>query len=394
MTDNRNLDVLLVGRPDHSMLIYRALTKQSVLSFHFITFKVLPRWMKCFVRKFHVQFIDKHVSISPLTTFINICKYPLGLKIAKNWKETGRLAPLFARVTKKSTPRLIHYWSSYAHVAIEDFAAHHPDTIVIKDIHMPAFATVYKAMQPVADKYKMPELASEYRLKIDSQAEELKNTSVILVPSRYVMESYRTLFPDKTYYMVSYGITRYGNYVRKNPITDGHKFRFVYVGRISLEKGCDILFEYFNHHPEYELHVYGSMVGGQSGIFKSLESSNIVLHGPIPKNMVQSEAAKYDIGIHLSRFDAYSLGVGEMIGAGLPVIVSTATGIEVDIKTNDWGEVTDNTSDDIERAVVALTNTARYNHVIQSIDSYLKGEHSDYGESMVKFYQDLINKID
>lgn len=390
MKKDKRLDILLVGRPDHSMFIYDSLQKQKNLQYHFITFKVLPLYLKRFFRKFNAQFVGDNVSISITTTFINICRYPLKLKFARKWSERGRLAPLFIKIVKKREPKIIHYWSTYANDAIESYAKTHPEVICIKDIHMPSFATVYEAMKTIANKYNMPELAESYYKRIKSQIDELKDARTLLVPSEYVLNSYKNLLPEKEYIIVPYGVTKSKEYKKKKKVSDGHKFSFVYIGRISLEKGCDVLMDYFIKHPEYELHLYGSIPIEQESLFRKDIASNIHFHGSIPKIDVQKEISGYDIGIHLSRFDAYSLGVGEMIGCGLPVIVSISTGNECDVRNYNFGKVADLSSESIDQCVKSLITPRIYNDTVDSIDRYLTSDMPNYGEKMVSVYNTLI----
>lgn len=384
-------DVLLVGRPDHSMLIYEALQYQNELSYNFITFKVLPRWLRPLTKNISVQYVGKNVHISWRATFINVCKYVFHLKIADKWKERSMLGKAFMKLVKRNSFRIIHYWSTYASDIIEDYAAKHPEIITLKDIYMPSYATVYEAMKDICDKYNLASLANQYKDRIDIQADELKNVQTIIVPSQYVLESYKRLFPHKKYLVTSYGVSIAKGYIQKKHITPDHKFKFVYAGRISLEKGADLLLAYFAAHPEFELHVFGNFVESQKHIFEQWFTPNIIFHGNIPKFKLQEEIMKYDIGIHLSRFDAYSLAVGEIIGCGLPVIVSGSTGNEDDIRKYHWGYVTDNTPSDIDACICRITDAPNYNSLLSSIHRYLASYQKSYGEKIVTLYKSLIH---
>lgn len=383
-------DVLLIGRPDHSLLIYDALLHQDEISYNFITFKVLPRWLRTLTKNISIQYVGNNVHISWRATFINVCKYVFHLKIAEKWKERGMLRNAFLKLVKRQPYRIIHYWSTYASDTIEDYATKHPGVITLKDIYMPSFVTVYEAMKDVCNKYNLAKLAGDYKKKILTQTEELKNVQTIIVPSRYVLESYKRLFPHKNYLVVSYGVSVAKGYAPKKYIHTGYKFKFVYAGRISLEKGADLLLAYFAVHPEFELHVYGNFVNSQKHIFEKWFTPNIVFHGNIPKFKLQNEIMKYDVGIHLSRFDAYSLAVSEIIGCGLPVIVSRSTGIEDDVKKNRLGYVTDNTPCDIDNCVRKITDITNYNSLLSSVQHYLTTPQESYGEKMVSLYKLLI----
>ncbi len=383
-------DVLLVGRPDHSMLIYDALQHQEEITYSFITFKVLPRWLRPLTKTISVQYVGKNVHICWKATLINVCKYVFHLKIANKWKERGMLGNAFIKIVKHQPYRIIHYWSTYASDIIEDYAAKNPDVITLKDIFMPSYVTVYESMKDICDAYNLKNLVNEYKERIHTQAEELKNAQILIVPSPYVLESYKRLFPQKKYLVASYGVSVAKGYTPKKHINSNYKFKFVYAGRISLEKGADLLLSYFAAHSEFELHIYGNFVDSQKCIFEKWFAPNIIFHGNIPKFRLQNEIMKYDVGIHLSRFDAYSLAVGEIIGCGLPVIVSSSTGIEDDIKNNHLGYVTDNTPSDIDNCIRKITDATNYNSLLSSVHCYLTTPQKSYGEKIVALYKSLI----
>lgn len=381
-------DILIVGRPDHSLQIYDSLCHQKKLSFLFITFKVLPTWLRKLITNKKIRYVGRNSKISIWLTLINICRFSFNFSFAKNWDEANKLGPLLKKALKKADFKIVHYWLNYADKDITNYLKLNKNVIGIKDIHMPSFLCVYQSMKEVSKKYNLD--ISNYKNEWEIQKKELKGVKNVLVPSRYVLNSYKEYFPEINFYLVSYGITVWKNYKKKSHITENHKFKFVYVGRISLEKGCDILFEYFGRHPEYELHVFGSMVESQKTILQPMKTSNIIFHGVIPKSQLQKEITNYDIGIHLSRFDAYSLGVGEIIGCGIPVIVSNTTGNEEDVLNFGLGVVTDNSVEDIEKKVKNITNINIYNSFVESIDRYIQNDSTPFGDKMVEFYEKLI----
>lgn len=385
------IDVLIVARPDHSMLIYDALCKQGEVSFKFITFKVLPKWLRKAVRKYHVQYVTKNVYISLRTTLINVLKFTFCWNIAKNWSEVGALSSLFKKVTRRYQPKLIHYWSPYCNKTIDEYRDSHKDTIYLKDVFMPSFRSIYETIVPVVDKYSLHEIADYYFSRIADQEHEMKTVDTIVAPSQYVIDTYKKYYNIKKTYIVPYGIFKYPGYNPKERISENHHFTFVYVGRISIEKGADILFEFFSKHKEFDLHVYGNFSESQRQILEPLITNNIILHGSVSKSILQKEISKYDIGIHLSRFDAYSLGVGEIIGCGIPVIVSNTTGIEQEVKKYNLGLITDNTQEDIKYCVSILTKTNNYNKYISNVHNFLSHSRKCYGEEMVELYENLIN---
>lgn len=390
----KKLDLLLVARPDHSMLIYNALRKQSAITYRFVIFKVLPEWMRCFVKRFRVQFVSENAIISYWVTLKNLCQFTFQYKWARNFSEDESLSPIVRKQLKKTDFRIIHYWSPFAVNLIEKYGQKHPNVFLLRDVHMPSWHVVKEIMEPVFIQYGMNNKIGCYDKFIRDEDRLLKNATNILVPSEYVTKTFLKHHPDKNYYEIPYGILKSKDYQPREHVVANHHFKFVYAGGISLEKGCDILFKYFSRHPEYELHLYGALKSEQKHIFDSMQAQNIILHGVVAKSILQQELSKYDIGIHLSRFDAYSLAVGEILGCGLPVIVSETTGNEHDVRIYKWGYVTDNSLTDIDENVKKITLPQNYNNLLDSIHNYLMSGFESYGEAMIDFYKTILTKLD
>lgn len=381
------IDVLLVARPDHSLDIYNALDKDANLNFKFVTFKVFPRWIKRIFPLKKMVSLGRNVIISYRLSIINICKYTLNLKIANNWTETNILDGCISNILKNNDIQIIHYWPEYGNWEILKYKKNHHSVITIADVHMPHPSIVFSDMKLVYEKYGIDPYKTELYTLSKEHKDLLNGENTILVPSKYVEDTYRRVYPNIKCYTLSYGITRSKYYTKKN----GPVKNFVYAGRISLEKGSDLLLEYFANHTEVNLHIYGSIVNDQKHLFqKYTDLKNIIFHGHVPKVELQKELSQYDVGIHLSRFDAYSLAIGEMIGVGLPVIVSDKTGNKDDVEKYSWGIVTSLNYDDIEKNIKQLSEIKNYKKYVSSIYNYIKDEYLNYGDRAVAFYKDII----
>lgn len=221
--------------------------------------------------------------------------------------------------------------------------------------------------------------------------ETMKFENNFIVPSDFVANTYRRYYPDKNYIVFPFGIFKSPYYRKKIQITSSHKFKFIYVGRISIEKGCDILLNYFQEHTEYELTIIGSVLESEKEYFeKYKECTNIIFKGVVPNKEVPLIASKCDIGIHLSRFDAYSLAVGEIIGSGLPVVVSSETGNSTDIEKYGWGCVTKLNKKSIIESISKVTNIKNYNSFADNIDRYLNEIHPTYSQKILSFYKSVL----
>lgn len=381
-------DILLVARPDHSLQIYEALCNQDKLTFRFITYKVFPQWVKKLVPLKKMVAFSKNVSNSYMLTLINICKYTYGISYFKNIKERGYLDRMARTFLQGREVRIIHYWPEYGNDHILEYARNHKECITLADVHMPHPKIVYKEMLPVYEKYGIiPEMTGLARI-VEAHKDLLNGEKNVLVPSEYVARTYKEVFPDLKTFVVSYGVSKSEWYTKKviDKVTD-----FVYAGRVSLEKGSDLVLEFFSIHPEYNLHIFGTIDNLQDFIFRKYTNyPNIIFHGQVAKAELQSMMSKFHAGIHMSRFDAYSLAVGEMIGVGLPVIVSENTGNKDDVNSLHVGCVTDLSISGIENAVNRLTNIENYKKYIDNIDSLMHGTYKGYGDNMCAFYSSLL----
>ncbi|NLD95307.1 MAG: glycosyltransferase [Fibrobacter sp.] len=385
----RKINVVLVARPDQSLQIYNALLQQNALSFKYITFKVFPQWIKKLTKYRKMTTVSRDAICSWRLTIINICKFKFRFGFAQSWNETSFLGPILKKVLKRSEVSLIHYWPEYGNKEVLQYVKMHPSVKSFADVHMPHPKAIFESMKPVYSQYGIkPETTQLYAIARE-QSDVLGDEINVLVPSLYVAETYKQIYPNKKYFIVSYGITVNIHYSKqyKEKISN-----FVYAGRISLEKGSDLLLEYFSNHNEYTLHLFGGVLAGQESIFCKYQNyENIIFHGSVPKVELQNYLKKYDVGIHLSRFDAYSLAVGEMIGIGLPVIVSDHTGNMDDVLNEGFGEITDLTYCGINKAIKNIVDVNIYNKYIDNIDSYIHHKHQAYGTKMVSFYNSMIN---
>lgn len=256
---------------------------------------------------------------------------------------------------------------------------------------MPHPVAVYESMLPIYKKYGIDSQTTKLYTMSKEENHLVDNATDILVPSSYVADTYREVYSDKKYHVVSYGISVSPNYEkRKRKIIK----EFVYAGRISLEKGSDLLLDYFLNHPLLNIHLYGNIIPGQEQIFEKYKTANnIRFHGAVPKSELQEHLKMCDVGIHLSRFDAYSLAVGEMIGTGLPVIVSSQTGNRDDVKKYGFGEVVSLDDKSIEICIEKVCNLRNYNIYAENIDKYIQSTALlKYSDNMLAFYETILKK--
>lgn len=383
-----NKEILLAARPDQSLQIYSALCKEQKFKFDYVTFKVVPPWLKKIINHPKLVCINKNASFVVWGTIKHLLIKKYKFKFAKKWSDKHILDKIVIKKIKRNDYKIIHFWPDNCGVNYSKYIKSNSSCFIISDIHMPNPAVVYNEMLPIYKKYGIdPQNTSLYK-EINIQKDYLKYSNNVLVPSSYVAETYKQQYPNKRYFIVPYGI-RYLKYNKKEItlIKD-----FVYIGTISLEKGADLLLDFFSNHSEFNLHIFGNIINEQKNIFEKYRNiNNIYFHGHIAKSELQQTIKTYDVGIHLSRFDAYSLAVGEIIGSGLPVIVSDKTGNADDIIKNGFGIVTDLSKISIENSIKKITDLNEYRKYQNNIFSYTSNNPKDYGKLMIDFYNEILN---
>jgi glycosyltransferase involved in cell wall biosynthesis len=182
---------------------------------------------------------------------------------------------------------------------------------------------------------------------------------------------------------ISYGVGvldfSYKPIVKTNPI---EILRFLYVGRISEDKGIDLLLSFFVRNKEYRLDIVGNVEDEKYSNIDRV-SDNIFYHGYKKRDEMEGVFGKSDVLILCSKIEPWGLVVEEALYHGLPVIVSDKVGCNEDIvyKYN-VGEVfhfgdLDDFSKKISK-ITCLNNYVNYSRNIASIkfneitDQYIK----------------------
>lgn len=391
MFGKKNIDLLLSARPDHSMQIYKALLNQKEMSFLYNTFKYLPRWTEKIVHNKRAHFKDGFVSNSYLMTIHNYLSYNMGWKFLINIPEQKIFEHHLNNVLKNYSPRLIHYWPIYCYEAVAKYKETHPNVTSIAEIYMLNSQYILDNVEPIMIEYGL-ERNLDYIKKEQILFEKIMRLEDnFMVPSQLVADSYLKYFPNKHFTVMPFGITISPLYKKKGVLDINRPFRFVYCGTISVEKGCDILCKWIRDHDGYEVHLFGSIKASEKSIFDEYSNcQKIHFMGHVAKNELQSKLQQYDAGIHLSRFDAYSLAVGEMTGIGLPLLVSDQTGNKDDVLNHELGLVTSLDVDSITNAIYKISDSNIYSRIVDNIDKYIASSPVGYGDAMVRKYKEMI----
>lgn len=382
----KKIDVLLIARPDHSYQIYQALSAQKELTFRYVTFGLLPQWLS-FLKIPKARYVGGNTIV--LKWFTLLYTLYCRLHFTKRFDERKVFEKSARLLLRRYDAKVIHYWPDYCAETVRKLKNASPDAVTLAEMYMPNPLSVIPQMKRV---YEDNDLVFSNRF-LDEYAERVSSNfdcaDYICVPSKYVEQTMKATLSGRRYIVSSYGIQRSPYY------TNSYKHTavrcFAYAGAVSLEKGVDIICDFFSDHSEYELHIFGPFVNAQEKVFEKYRiCSNIVFHGAVSRNELYESYLNMDAGIHPSRFDAYSLAVGEQIGAGLPVIVSDKTGNKDDIIKNNWGLVFSlDEPGSLDKAINEMISPERYNSFKSSIDHSLKNDPT-YGDRILKLYRSFI----
>lgn len=387
----KQYDLLLIARPDHSYKIYQGLV-DSDIKFRYFSFKLFPSWFRYFIKHKKMRTVKDNTSICNVLSIISILKHNLCWTIFQNVSEYDLFEKFIHRQLKKYSGKIVHYWPCFSYKEVKAYKEQHKNTITIAEIYFPCHQYVLDEVGPLLKEMGYDNNLNYIYKEAQMYKETMKFEQNFIVPSDYVANTYRRYYPDKNYIVIPFGIFKSPNYKKKAYVKNGHCFKFIYVGRISIEKGCDVLFDYFQKHLEYTLIVVGSVLESEKNFFEKYKvCTNITFMGIVPNIEVPQIASKCDVGIHLSRFDAYSLAVGEVIGSGLPVIVSNETGNCSDVERNNWGIVTNLDELSVDRAIMQMTDVYKYNSYIDSIDNYFKKERPTYSQKIISLYNSILD---
>ncbi len=384
-------NILILARPDHSFTIYKALQKSN-FSFLYCSFKLFPSWSKQFIKNPRARYYSRNYSNCVLLSALHIYR----TTFHKRWMERFE-KPLFEFHLKFLLPflkpKLIHYWPNFCQDSIRKYKEKHPELKTFADVYYPCEQWVVDNIIPQLNQLGLGDGMDQVVVRAKMLPELMAFENNFIVPSEFIAKTYRKYYPDKNYIVIPYGIPRWEGYVKKNQRTErGQIKHFVYAGQITYQKGCDLLMQYFDLHKEVELHLYGGVPKEQQQLFDKYKVvENIHFHGTIPKQLMMKEMSQYDVGIHMSRFDAYSLSVAEMMAAGLPVLVSNNTGIYYQVEEINSGLVTKLDEASIADSVNKIRDPEIYNSFVNNLDDYLSSPFPSYEEQMLEFYRRQIS---
>ncbi|MFI3620606.1 glycosyltransferase family 4 protein [Vagococcus fluvialis] len=117
------------------------------------------------------------------------------------------------------------------------------------------------------------------------------------------------------------------NFIETKSLHEGEKIinrritKIVYVGGVTIEKGCEEILEVAKKYPEKEFRLIGSVNEKISSLEKS---PNVIFLGEKSKDFIKKELANADLFLFLSYFygEGFSNSLVEAMAMGIPCVVT------------------------------------------------------------------------
>lgn len=398
----KTMKTLLLARPDHSIDLYRRLSQEPDIDVIYHTFGIfkknslLSRW------KPHVKAVDFQVNISyQFTAFHRLLYFLQKHFLFDYYKTENQVSEYFYRqIIRKSVKDLdlIHYWPVYSYKAIQAFKKSNPQTKLLADVYAAHPVYAQKVLEPEFDKYGISFKKSHFSKSSERDILSLENVENIIVPSEYLAEIYRQYLPKTNIFTASFGLLKYWKNINTNQeIRVNRKpLRMVFVGKISIEKGCIYLLEAMKILPanEFQLDIIGDIELSQTDIFqKYTQLPNIHFLGKLPNQKVLSYIAQYHVFVMPSLTDAYSLAVSEALSSKIPVIVTENVGNKEDIKKFQVGEICKVKSvESLLQTILKFQNEEYRQFLKSNIENFIdEDKNYNYASRVFSIYQTLIS---
>jgi glycosyltransferase involved in cell wall biosynthesis len=165
---------------------------------------------------------------------------------------------------------------------------------------------------------------------VPGRVAEYEEADYILGPSHFVRDAfYAEGIPEERFLLNPYGFSMPGALSGKKSKNAEEPFTVLYVGQLNFRKGIRYLIEAFDRLavPAKRLRLVGSMVA-PTGFEQRALPAGVELAGVLKDEALAQAYASAHVFVQPSIEEGLSLVLGEAMGAGLPVIATTATGAE------------------------------------------------------------------
>jgi glycosyltransferase involved in cell wall biosynthesis len=291
---------------------------------------------------------------------------------------------------------IIHYWSIYCHKSVKEFQRNNPKTKLLADVYAAHPDYVREILEPEFNKFGLSIETSHFIKSRDRDIASLEGVENMLVPSEYMAEIYQKYYPNAKIFTASYGLLNFTKMPIKVPNRHFEEpLKLVFVGKISIEKGCVYLLEALKilSNANVQLDLIGEVDKYQREIFKPyFNLKNVRFLGRLPNPKILEILPNYHIFALPSLSDAYSLAVSEALVCKLPVIITENMGNKDDVSKFDIGKVCEvkNTNSIVE-AILSLQNEDYRQYLSQNITNFIEeNKRNTYASKVLKVYNQLL----
>ena len=394
------MKTLLLARPDHSTFLYKELRNNPEIDIKFHTFSAFKKgsWLNKW--KPSVKSVDSEVKISYAFTIFHRLMYELQKSVNFNYYEKeNQIAEYFFNQNLQKYDHkidIIHYWSIYCHQSIRDFQQINSRTKFIADVYAAHPDYVCEILEPEYEQYGLSIENSHFIKSRNRDIVSLDGVENMLVPSEYMAEIYQKYYPKTKIFTASYGLFNYDEKpIKLSERAFNEPLKLVFVGNISIEKGCVYLLEAMKKlsNTNVQLDLIGEIDKLQKDIFKPyFNLKNVRFLGKLPNLKILELLPNYHIFALPSLTDAYSLAVSEALAHKLPVIITENVGNKNDVRKFNIGKICEvkNTNAIIE-AIFSLQNEEHRQYLSANITNFIiDNKLNSYSSKVLKVYNQLL----
>lgn len=396
------MKTLLLARPDHSTSLYEGLRKNPVIKIKYHTFSAFRKgsWLNKW--KPSVKSVDSEVEISHTFTFFHRLLYELqkNLKFDYYEKENKVSEYFFNQTLQKYNDAfdIVHYWPIYCHQSIRNFKELNPQTKFLAEVYAAHPDYVREILEPEYEQHGLNIEKSHFIKSRNRDIASLERVENMIVPSEYIAEIYQKYYPNTKIFTVGYGLTNHPKIsIKSSKRAFNEPLKLVFVGKISIEKGCTYLLEAMRKLPQtvFHLDLIGEIEASQFNIFRPyFNLQNVRFLGKLPNLRILEILPTYHIFALPSLADAYSLAVSEALVHKLPVIISENVGNKNDIRKFNIGRVCEvKNCDSIIEEILSLQNEDYRQYLSENITNFINDNNlNSYSLKVLKVYNQLLTK--
>tara|TARA_A100001011_G_scaffold282050_1_gene292160 strand:+ start:465 stop:1631 length:1167 start_codon:yes stop_codon:yes gene_type:complete len=176
--------------------------------------------------------------------------------------------------------------------------------------------------------------------KIEREKEEYAHSDIILVPSRFVKNTFENKYLKKIK-VLEFGVNT-KIFFRDYKIKKSQKyFDILYLANKSVRKGFHYVLEAFKKftHPYKRLHIIGSNTSDKDFFQSKIDDDKMIIYGHIDHLKLNNIINICHVYILPSIEDGFATSILQVASAGCPVIVTENTGSSDFVRNSNCGYV-------------------------------------------------------